>query len=57
MLLQYIIYDADKYAKLGASNKNTTKLNISSFNDIRKAVKTQIRKKWHLLWNVQDTKN
>jgi hypothetical protein len=31
---------ADKYAKLAASNKNTTKLNIS-----KKAVKTQIKKK------------
>eukprot|EP00102_Acyrthosiphon_pisum_P018398 XP_008190141.1 PREDICTED: uncharacterized protein LOC100572585 [Acyrthosiphon pisum] len=47
---------ADKYAILAASNKNTTKLNISSYYDIKKAVKTQIRKKWHLLWNDQETK-
>lgn len=45
-----------KYAKLAASNTETTKLIISSYDDIKKAVKTQIRKKWQLFWNDQDTK-
>jgi hypothetical protein len=45
-----------KYAKLAASNPDTTKLDISPYDDIKKAVKTQIRKKWHVLWNYQDTK-
>jgi ribonuclease HI len=47
---------ADKYAKLAASNPDITKLEISPYDVIKKAVNTQIRKKWHILWNNQDTK-
>lgn len=48
--------DADKHAKLAVSNTNPPTLKQTPYDDFKSFIQINIKNKWHIFWNNQNTK-